>query len=69
MSNLIMGKKTINRETFRILNSDYQEEIVKFLKEKELIQLKPPICSNKKCKFYGVKQMSLTPRILISIIR
>ena len=64
-----MGKKTRNRETSGILNSDNQEEIIKFVKEKELIQLKPSICSNKNCKCYGVKQMSLTARILISIIR
>ena len=57
-----MGKKTRIREILNILHSNNQESILKFVKEKELIQTKPPVCANRNCKSYGVKQMSLSPR-------
>jgi hypothetical protein len=57
-----MGKKTRNREILNILHSNNQESIIKFVKEKELFKTKPPVCANRNCKGYDVKQMSLSPR-------
>jgi len=57
-----MGKKNRNREILNILHSNNQEQIVNFVKEKELIQTTPPLCANKNCKGFGTKQMSFSPR-------
>ena len=57
-----MGKKTRNREILNILHSNNQEQIVNFVKEKELIQTTPPLCANKNCKVYGIKQATFSPR-------
>lgn len=57
-----MGKKTRIRDILKIISGDNDEELMKFIKEKNLIRVNPPMCENRKCKHFGVRPMQWTKR-------